>query len=206
MNNNLKNRLSLKEIKSIKYGKLIVLKEVKRPKSVRNKKKHLRFFLCQCDCGNQVVVQLCAFRYYRTGRGGTGSCGCSTRRRGIENPNWKGYGRISGWLMGHIKTGAVSRSLKFSISAKFLDKLFDKQNGKCALSGVDLIIPQHYSRDLKISTASIDRIDSSKGYIPNNVQWIHKRLNIMKNNLSDEEFINFCKQVVEYQQLKSSIL
>jgi len=42
---------------------------------------------------------------------------------------------------------------------------------------------------------SLDRIDSSKGYIKGNVQWIHKDVNIMKNKFNQEYFIEMCKLV-----------
>ena len=46
-------------------------------------------------------------------------------------------------------------------------------------------------------TASLDRIDSSKGYIEGNVQWVHKRVNLMKGNMSTENFIEWCNLVVK---------
>jgi len=46
-----------------------------------------------------------------------------------------------------------------------------------------------------VYTASLDRIDSSKGYIEENVHWVHKRINVMKGNMSEQEFLNFCEAV-----------
>ena len=73
--------------------------------------------------------------------------------------------------------------------------LFIKQNKKCALSGLDI----EFSRKLKdgTTTASLDRIDSSKGYIQNNVQWVHKDINRIKQNLDQEKFIELCKMVAK---------
>lgn len=47
-------------------------------------------------------------------------------------------------------------------------------------------------------TASLDRIDSAKGYVEGNVQWVHKRINLMKGTLSEKDFIAFCQMVVTY--------
>jgi hypothetical protein len=44
-------------------------------------------------------------------------------------------------------------------------------------------------------TASLDRIDSNKDYVEGNIQWVHKHLNLMKNILSQEYFINLCNKV-----------
>jgi hypothetical protein len=49
---------------------------------------------------------------------------------------------------------------------------------------------------------SVDRIDSLRGYVEGNVQWVHKKINIMKNVYSQEEFIILCKQVVKHTKGK----
>lgn len=43
----------------------------------------------------------------------------------------------------------------------------------------------------------LDRIDSSKGYIEGNVQWVHKDVNMMKQNYSQKYFIEMCKKIYE---------
>ncbi len=44
-------------------------------------------------------------------------------------------------------------------------------------------------------TASLDRIDSSRGYTLDNIQWVHKDLNKMKTNYPNDYFIKMCKYV-----------
>ena len=73
--------------------------------------------------------------------------------------------------------------------------LFIKQNRKCALSGLELSFPK-INGDQSY-TASIDRIDSSLGYIEGNVQWVHKDINIMKNKYDQDYFIQMCKLISE---------
>ena len=46
-----------------------------------------------------------------------------------------------------------------------------------------------------IRTASLDRIDSSKGYVPGNIQWVHKDVNWMKGSFTQEYFVNICKKI-----------
>jgi hypothetical protein len=46
-------------------------------------------------------------------------------------------------------------------------------------------------------TASLDRIDSSKGYEEGNIQWVHKHINFMKRTYSQEYFIDMCKKVAD---------
>lgn len=46
--------------------------------------------------------------------------------------------------------------------------------------------------------ASLDRIDSSKGYVKNNLQWLHKDINIMKRHHSEKYFLELCQKITEY--------
>jgi hypothetical protein len=146
---------------------------------------------CECDCGKKCLIS--------TGNllsGNSQSCGCSNHKQGSDSPFWKGYKKISGRTFCVAQSNAEKRGIYFNITINELADLFDKQNGKCALTGWDLILEKD-SRN----TASIDRIDSSKGYTVDNVQWVHKQVNIAKNTLSQERFLEICKSVVENKQL-----
>jgi hypothetical protein len=46
--------------------------------------------------------------------------------------------------------------------------------------------------DANKNTASLDRIDSSRGYIEGNVQWVHKMANMCKQHYSQKRFIDMC--------------
>lgn len=47
---------------------------------------------------------------------------------------------------------------------------------------------------------SLDRIDSTKGYTPDNIQVISRLANMMKNNASEQELISFAKGVLAVHQ------
>lgn len=87
--------------------------------------------------------------------------------------------------------------LTFNISVKELADLYEKQNHKCALSG--LSIEPDTSKTLNQQMMSIDRKDSYKGYTLDNIQLVDKRINMMKGSLSDEEFIDLCVKVALYR-------
>jgi hypothetical protein len=55
-------------------------------------------------------------------------------------------------------------------------------------------------------TASLDRIDSSKGYTLGNIQWVHKWVNLMKQDMTDQEFIEWCKTITNFNTSKKSEL
>jgi hypothetical protein len=78
--------------------------------------------------------------------------------------------------------------LDSNIDAKYLYDMYLRQDGKCAITGMPI--------DLT-TDASVDRIDSMKGYTKDNIWWVKKEINLMKNNLSLEEFILLCKMVAD---------
>ena len=72
--------------------------------------------------------------------------------------------------------------------------LWDLQGGKCALSGVYLTWQTgEGSQDFN---ASIDRKDPNKGYIPENIQLVAFRVNVMKHTLGESEFYWWCKNII----------
>jgi len=86
-----------------------------------------------------------------------------------------------------IKRTAEVRAIEFDVDIKYLWNLFIAQNKTCALTG-------DYLEDIK--NASLDRIDSSVGYVEGNVQWTTKQANLSKHLMTKEEFLDFCKKVV----------
>jgi len=53
-----------------------------------------------------------------------------------------------------------------------------------------------------LQTASLDRIDSSKGYVLDNVQWVHKRVNFLKRDYSEKELLFWCNAISEKSACK----
>lgn len=147
--------------------------------------KDCAIWICKCNCGNMVNVKSTYLR-----RGEIKSCGkCQ------ECYNWKGIEFLSGTYYGVLRNGAKKRNLTFDISIEYLWELFIIQNAKCALTGREIILSRSYS-DRK-QTASVDRIDPSKGYIEGNVQWVHKAVNFAKQSMNQQEFINMCIEVAQ---------
>lgn len=159
---------------------------------------HKRWW-CKCRCGTELQVLQTSLV-----RGASHSCGCWKTKIGRENCNWNGHEEISGSQWASIRSGAKNRKILFNVSLKEGWELFLKQNRKCALSGVELIFSTSYNRELATktrseTTASLDRIDSSKGYTIDNVQWVHKNVNMMKRKMSDSDFIMWCNRITFHQ-------
>jgi len=157
-------------------------------------KNNTSYWNCLCQCKNKVII-----KRSHLGTHHVSSCGCLMRRQGKSCPNWSGCGEISGSVFSRIRTQANRRKITFDLEIEHLWDLFLKQNGKCALSGIELTLPKHQLIDC---TASLDRIDSSCGYVVDNIQWLHKTVNFMKLSMTQSEFLNWCKKIVEFNQPK----
>jgi hypothetical protein len=120
-------------------------------------------------------------------------------KEGKPNKNTVKFGEIHQSYLYLLKNRANRKKIDFDLDGDYLWKLFLQQNKKCALSGLVLVFPKAWGIKSKTQiTASLDRINSSIGYIRGNVQWVHKTINTMKMNLSDKQFIYFCKKVAKY--------
>ena len=121
---------------------------------------------------------------------------CSNRKTENSHRGWHRGIRIS-WF-NKYKLQAELRNYDFTITLDYVADLMEKQSFKCALTKIDIHFPDfgHPSKKNSIP-ASIDRIDSSKGYIPGNVQIILKKVNMMKQQYTQEEFIEVCKLVAK---------
>lgn len=113
------------------------------------------------------------------------------QKQNNKNICWKGYGGLSGKFWGSIKSSAIVRGIPFNITVEDAWEQWLKQDGKCAYTGRTLDLCK-LRKDFQKITASLDRIDSLKPYEKGNIQWVEKKINIMKHLMSDKEFVETC--------------
>ena len=101
------------------------------------------------------------------------------------------------YLMKTRRSNAREKSLEFTIDIHFLAALYMKQNGRCALT--DLPFDMKFSEDYRSAAfgPSIDRIDSRKGYTPDNVQIVCFIVNMAKSEYDQTAFDQMCRARVE---------
>lgn len=119
-------------------------------------------------------------------------------RNGGKPVNYKGTKYFTGKSFSAWKNSAKRRGHIWDLSKEDLVKIFEKQNGICAISGIPFIM------DIKNSPLrpSLDRKNSNNGYTVDNIQFVCSVINIMKNKLLDSEFIKLCEQIVLFQNKK----
>lgn len=112
-------------------------------------------------------------------------------------------------LMGYTRTGDEFTKFRYhyrnlkrrnhdvSVTIEDLKIQWEIQNGICFFSGVKLELSSYTKINKNpIYAASLDRIDSSKGYTKDNIRWVSRAMNWMKNTMSDDmvyELMNIIK-------------
>lgn len=119
--------------------------------------------------------------------------GCSNKQVSNCHRGWHRGVRIS-WF-NQFKAGAETRKLEWTLTLDDVANIYENQNGLCALTDESILFPEtgHPYKAL----ASIDRIDSSKGYVLDNVQLVTRQVNMMKQSYSQELFIETCSKVAK---------
>lgn len=154
----------------------IVYKQEKTPAGrIRNLVK------VKCKCGKEYFIDRANLM-----SGRSRSCrGCY--HRGSLNNRWNGHGDMPGDVYHRISSSAKNRNIELNVTREQLHNLLHKQNFKCALTG----------QSLDWKTASLDRIDSTKAYDIDNIQWMLSEVNYMKRTSTQDRFIELCKLVAE---------
>lgn len=166
-----------------KYGKLTVVKRL-------GSSGQGRLWECLCECG-----KVCLAATGVLNAGARVSCGCI--HVGKNSSRYLGYKDIGGSFWKQIEAGAKRRNIDFSITKEQAWELYEKQNRKCSLSGLPIALSSSATHRVGIQTASLDRVDNTKGYTIDNVQWLHKDVNRMKNVHDQIYFVNLCKLIAE---------
>lgn len=104
------------------------------------------------------------------------------------------------WFMRCIKRRKRERQREYDVDLPYLKQVWNEQKGICPLTGWKLELPKHSSnwknKKNKMYRASLDRIDSEKGYIKGNIRYISVIANYCKNTFTDNEVKLFCEAVV----------
>lgn len=137
------------------------------------------FAKCTCSCGNPKVTSVKELQ-----RQDNPSCGCQRNYSGAGKPEGEA---ILNSLITNYKSNAAKKGLEFTLTKPEMVKLF---KGHCFFCGVE---PSKVHAKAKIkgsyTYSSIDRIDSTKGYTPENTTSCCTPCNYLKGNKTNEEFL-----------------
>ncbi|MDY6902782.1 MAG: hypothetical protein SWZ49_32635 [Cyanobacteriota bacterium] len=109
-----------------------------------------------------------------------------------------------------MKKSAKRRKHQCSVTLADLKELWEKQKGICPYTGWNLLLlpstTDYKNATLTIDRASVDRIDSSLGYIQGNIEFVAVIANFAKNVFTRKDVIKFCRDVYRYRILNETDL
>lgn len=95
----------------------------------------------------------------------------------------------------HARGGAQRRGILFALTDDDVVGLYVEQKGRCALTGSVMQLKRGVGRRNPL-IAGIDRIDSRGNYTLDNVQMVCGLVNLMKGDLTVEQFRYWCAKVI----------
>ena len=175
------------DIANQKFGRLTVVQRM--PRSSKRDVKHdtSALWLCQCDCGGDIVTRRSLLR-----AGRVRSCGClrieNSRKSGLTR-RLPGTQTAQKRILYRYRRGAQSRNIDFCLTNEQFFELLDKP---CHYCGV-LPASETWTGRFKVKAhvlrhGGIDRVDNKKGYVSDNCVPCCSDCNFAKHDLSLDEF------------------
>ena len=119
-------------------------------------------------------------------------CGITCRNRVIKTDEFSPFRPF----VGLTHRTSQLKHLGFDLDVEYLKTLWEKQKGICPYSKIPMDLPRTWAeKKFRPEVASVDRIDSSKGYVKGNVEFVCLSINYAKNKFSREDFIRFLSKI-----------
>lgn len=106
------------------------------------------------------------------------------------NSTIEGRARV---FLQNAKKSAAKRQQVFALNVDDIVKYWEEQRGFCAYSGRQMTLA---AGDL--ATVSIERINSTVGYTPENTILVCQAINRMKSDFGFDDFYALCRDVAEF--------
>lgn len=112
-------------------------------------------------------------------------------KRVKQDPKW--YCRK---LITQLRHRAKEQGVPFDVTAEYLYKVLKEQKFLCKHTGMVLDFTLKSKGNYPHRHfPSVDKMIPSYGYVKGNIAWVTYAINRMKNDLTEHEFISFCREV-----------
>ena len=138
-------------------------------------------------CGVEFIPRSSTQKYHNK------NCGTKHRARTVYKHKYS-VDFVNRSPRNYINTLLSHKHRRDNLDIDYMMGIYDAQHGRCALSGRKMTYLRGHG---KVPTnISIDRIDSSKGYVKGNVQLVCCVVNMIKNEWEQDDFVQFCRDIV----------
>ena len=168
-----------------KFNRLTVISVISKPIGITSINK-ARYFECICECGNYTTI-----KKHDVINGKTKSCGCFQKEWALLEGDEAPFREV----INRYKQTARIKNLEFDLSKEIFRKLF---NSNCYYCGGEPSNVKTSWTGITFIYNGIDRIDSSKGYVKNNVVSCCKICNYAKRDMSQLEFMEWINRIIKF--------
>lgn len=142
------------------------------------------------------------------------SCVCQKRNENMPNEYWEnhiGCQNIKNFSDNRLdilspfrafinkgRASIIKHKDEIDVDELYLKEIWENQKGICPYTGIQMFLPKTCKQSDQtrlMHRASLDRIDSSKGYLKGNVEFICYGINLAKNNFTKEEVFKFVELI-----------
>jgi 5-methylcytosine-specific restriction endonuclease McrA len=153
------------------------------------------YWNCVCDCGSKKAVL-----GFNLAQGRSHSChSCAHKTGKGSHARWKkrkpeGHAARTSAKCQYIRS-ARDRGIKFALSD---DLVFQLMEGNCTYCGSGPVSESHPSSNGVFKFNGIDRVDNSRGYVPDNVVTCCMFCNLAKRDRSVSDFLTWARKVAAH--------
>jgi len=176
----------LKDIKGQRFGRLVVL-----CLAPEYDKSEGAYWTCKCDCGEERKVK---GYFLRSGK--TKSCGCFQRDNASEIHGGYSGQAAETQCFNTYRHNARTRKIPFELLKEEFLKLTKQNCFYCGCEPAQVVVVP--SENGTYVYNGVDRIDSLKGYTIDNCVACCGTHNLMKLDMTTEEFVAACRSVVDH--------
>ena len=97
-------------------------------------------------------------------------------------------------ILRRARTGAKSRGKKFGLNERVIKEIVRRAGGRCEVSGIPFSAVE--VAGVRPFAPSLDRVDSTKGYLPENCRLVCYAVNVALHQWGDEVLLRIAEGIV----------